>query len=115
MTYQTLLQAQSVLSGLDQHEMGVDAKVTVYRLLQYAEGELQTYQQTLQSITPSHVETLADLNDEEQEEVSKLLNKRVEEAPQSKLTQAELPDSISVQEIAALDQAGMLSLNEGKG
>lgn len=112
MTYQDLLQAQQTLSELDQSQMTVKAKVTVYRLLQYAEGELQTYQKTLQSITPSRAQSLSDLTDEERDEVGKLMEQRVETTPQSNLAQEQLPDSVTIQQIATLDRAGMLTLDE---
>lgn len=112
MTYQDLLQLNSTLQNLDTQSMDVEGKVAVYRILQGVEDEMATYQKTLQSITEGQqIQSLSDLSENKQKEVQELLNTEIQWYPQYNLDQDQLPDSITVQEIAVLDNAELLMLD----
>lgn len=110
MTYQSLLSAHSALQSIDTESMDVQAKVTLYRQLQYAEDELTTYRQSLQDIAGGSVSSLEDLSDEKRGDLQELLQTRVDTDPPKPLEQEQLPNSITVEQIAALDRAGLVSL-----
>ena len=110
MTYNTLLTAHHSLADLDTEAMDVPGKVTLYRLTQYVENELQTYQQALKDIAGG-TEAMDDLTEQQKDDVRELLATPVDTDPPHQVAQASLPDSITIEQIAALDAAGMLDLD----
>ena len=110
MTYNTLLTAHHSLADLDTEAMDVPGKVTLYRLTQYVERELQTYQQALQDIAGG-TEAMDDLTPEQKDDIRELLATHVDADVPHQVPQSALPDSITIEQIAALDAAGMLDLD----
>jgi len=109
MTYQSLLSAHSALQALDTSSMEVQAKVTLYRQLQYAEDELTTYQKALHDIVEQG-QSIEDMDSFQKEELQELLQTRVDTELPKPLEQGQLPGTITVEQIAALDRAGLVSL-----
>jgi len=110
-THQSILSLQNTVSDLDFSSLSVSSKIKFYNIVQAIEPKMKVYQSTLQSIAKEGQQTIEDLGPDQMQELEELLTSEVEIQFEVQLEEDDLPESITIPQIGALDRAGVLSLS----